>query len=61
MTDKTIAAVARRLAEALAKSAYERSDIAKMQAAALATELITAVRQETKQETEAQNETQKAH
>jgi hypothetical protein len=46
MTDHVIAKIGRRLAEALSKYAYERSDDAKKQVAAIQTELCAAAREE---------------
>jgi hypothetical protein len=46
MSDEVVAAIARRLAEALAQSAYERSNDAKISVSRLATELVAAVREE---------------
>jgi hypothetical protein len=46
MSDQTIAAVARRLAEALAESGYERSDEARKRVRAYSTELVATWREE---------------
>ena len=46
MSDQVIAGIARRLAEALAASAYERSPETRIEASRRASELVAAVRDE---------------
>jgi hypothetical protein len=46
MSDMMVAMVARRLAEALARSAYERTDEAKKDVSQRLTELVRVVREE---------------
>jgi hypothetical protein len=52
MTDASIAAIARRLAEALARAAYERDTESKKAVAQLQTELCETVRRELAENTE---------